>query len=174
MQIEEKSRLIFMKYALPCAGILVKRGNVSQETVDRLFEIVKKKGKIPKDAEKISAVAFSACSIIAIDSGKKVIDRDIIHEYFLFKHDEMIDKRYEIMGDFDTDMCRTRAGIVLSVTRNKALVKNSFGNKEYYTDFIPDLKENDTVVTHWDFVIEKIDNNTAEKMKQKKEQLCLK
>ena len=168
MKIEEKSRALFMKYALPCAGTLVKRGIITQETLDNLLHIVKNNKEIPEGAEKIPAVAFAACSLIAMDKGKKEIDEAVIHDYFLFNHDDMIDKRYEEMGDFDPVACRTRVGSVLSTELEKASVLTDLGPKDFRTDFC-DVHENDNVVTHWDFIVEKIDRELAEKVRHAKE-----
>ncbi len=173
MNIEENSRVLFMKYALPCAGTLVRRGKVSREYIDRLIDIVKNNGKIPKDAEKIFVVAFSACSLIAMDSGKSSIDSDIIREYFLLRHDDVIDRRYEEMGDFDPEACRTRSGIVGSVGDDFAVVNTPLGKGKYRTDFVSDIRRNDVVVTHWNFVVEKIDKNTVERMKVSKKSVKL-
>ncbi len=160
--------MLFMKYALPCAGTLVKRGNITQEKLDDLLDIVKSGKPIPKDAEKIPAVAFAACSLIAIDKGKKEIDEAVIHDYFLFNHDDMIDSRYEKMGDFDPVACRTRVGSVLSVELEKARVLTDLGERDFRTDFC-DVDENDNVVTHWNFVVEKLDKEMAEKVRKAKE-----
>lgn len=162
-----------MKYALPCAGTLVKRGSVSQETIDRLILAVKTGKEIPKDAERIFKVAFSACSLSAIDSGKENIDEKVIRQYYLFGHDKMIDQRYEEMGDFSPDACRIRAGIVQSVRDGFAVVANSAGAAKYRTDYCP-VKEGDLVTTHWDFVVEKIDPETARRMKTQKVELKIK
>ena len=86
-----------MKYALPCSRTLVKRNQVTQEEVDKLIDIVKNNKEIPKNAEKIFKVAFAACSLIALDTGKNKIDEDVIREYFLKKHSDVIEKRYEEM-----------------------------------------------------------------------------
>lgn len=174
MEIEENSRLLFMKYALPCMGVLVKRGKITQETVDRLFDSIKNGKGVPESAEKITEVAFAACSIIAIDNKKEHIDKDVIREYFLFRHDEMVDKRYDIMGDFDQQACRTRPGRVLSVSNGEAIVENSLGKKNYRTDFLPGARSGDLVVTHWNFIVEKIGHETAQKMAEQKEAACVK
>ena len=155
MEIKEDSRLLFMKYALPCAGTLVKRGQVAQKDVDRLINIVKNGGKIPKDVEKIFKVAFSACSLLAIDRKKNNIDSDVIREYFLRKHDDVIDKRHAEMGDFDPESCRIRIGSCESVENGFATVITSQGKKKYRTDFITNPRKNDIVITHWDFIVEK-------------------
>lgn len=150
MEIDESSRILFMKYALPCAGTLVKRGSVNQKYVDQLVGIASKGGKIPKDAEKIFKVAFAACALIAIDAGKKIIDDNIVRKYFLSKHDKIIGKRYAEMGDFDPDMCRVRKGTVECLENEFAFVNG----KKFRTDFVPEVKNGDEVVTHWDFIVE--------------------
>jgi|SRR3989344_595458 len=167
MEIEKNSRILFMKYALPCAGTLVRRDIVSKEYIDNLIEAVKNNQHIPKDAEKIFKVALSACSLIALDNEKQ-IDSDVIREYFLFRHDDMIDKRYEEMGDFDPEACRTRAGVVEFLEEKFAIVKNPSGKRKYRSDFVVDLQKNDIVVTHWNFIVEKIDKKTACKMNMSK------
>ncbi len=173
MEIEEKSRELFMHYAVPCAGTLVKRGTMKKEHWDMLVSCLKSRKKIPKGAEKDFKVAFAACTIIAMDSKKKVIDNEVIREYYLFSHDAMIDKRYEEMGDFDPYMCRIRAGVVESVGEGFALVRNSSGTRKYRTDYASGLKKGDFVTIHWDFVVEKISKSTAEKMIEQKKELKL-
>ncbi len=163
IRIDEKSRPLFMKYALPCAGTLVSRGRVSQEKIDSLIDIVKKGEHIPKDSEKIFTVAFTACSLIALDKKKDIIDESVIRDYFLFRHDDIIDKRFEEMGDFDPEACRTRIGTVLSAEMEKANILTGIGPRDFRTDFC-DIHENDTVVTHWDFIVEKVDREMAQRI----------
>jgi hypothetical protein len=170
VEINEKDRLLFMKYAMPCAGVLVQRGNVAQEDVDEIITAVKA-GKVPRGAEKMCKVAFAACSLIAKDRKKDKIDREVINHYFHFAHDEVIDRRYEEMGDFDTNSCRIRAGVVEAVGKDFAVVSNSSGRRKYKTDFVAGLKKDDIVTTHWNFVVEKIDRATAEKMIEQKAKL---
>lgn len=163
MEIEERSRLLFMKYALPCAGTLVKRGDVKQEYADMLMDAVKNGKRIPEGAERIFKVALAACSLLAGDSGKKSIDEDVIRRYFLFGHDEVIGRRYEEMGDFDPQACRVTAGVVESAGRGFAVVRTLGGRKRYRADYC-NARKGDTVVTHWDFIVEKTDRETAGRM----------
>jgi hypothetical protein len=158
VEIAKTSRPLFMKYALPCAGTLVKRGKVRKEYIDELIDAVKSGKEIPAGAEKIFAVAFAACSLLAKDKGKDIIDDEIIHEYFLSGHDTIIEKRYEEMGDFDKEACRVCIGTVESKGTGKAEVKTKSGSSVFRTDFAPSLKKGDSVITHWDFIVEKTDN----------------
>ncbi len=167
MMIQEESRLLFMKYALPCAGTLVKRGKLAQQDIDELINIIKTGSAVPEGAENIFKVAMAACSLLAMDKGMKLIDDEVIREYFLFGHDDVIDRRYEEMGDFDPEACRTRAGVVEDVLEGAAIVRTSAGAKEYRTDFA-DVREGDLVVVHWNFIVERIDKQAADKMDRRK------
>lgn len=167
MEIKEEDRMLFMKYAVPCAGTLVKRGKLQQEDVNNLVDVLKNDGKMPENCEKNFTVAMAACSLIAMDGGKSVVDSDVIREYFLLKHDDVIDKRYEEMGDFDPEACRTRMGIVLSVEKNRAMVLTSQGKDNYRNDFT-DVKEGDSVIVHWNFIVEKLDKKWRERMECEK------
>ncbi len=164
IEIEEGSRNLFMRYALPCAGTLVKRGTIKQEHVDILIDIVKNNRYIPDGSEKIFKVAFSACSLIAMKNGSESIDRNAIREYFLLGHDDAIEKRYGEMKDFDPQACRIKIGHV-GLAENGSATVGCCGTKKYRTDFVPDAKENDIVITHWDFVVERINKAAAEKIK---------
>jgi hypothetical protein len=151
--MNDKDRLLFMKYALPCAGTLVKRGKITQRELDKLIEIVKNNEEIPTGAENIFKVAMAACTLIAKDSGRG-IDSEIIRDYFINHHDEVIDKRFEEMKDFDPEACRIRKGKVLESGGLFVIVENSSGTGKFRTDFCK-AKEGEEVITHWDFVVEK-------------------
>jgi hypothetical protein len=105
-----------------------------------------------------------------MDNGKPVIDEEVIREYYLFSHDKIIDRRYEEMGDFDPVACRIRPGVVQSVGNGSATVKNNLGVHSYRTDYCP-VSKGDLVTTHWDFVVEKIDRQTAARMEAQKSAL---
>ncbi len=154
VQIDDQSRQLFMKYAIPCGSTLVSRGSITQKELDLLRELVKRGEELPADAEKIFKVAFSACSLLAIDKGKDLIDNDIIHDYFLQGHDFMIDKRFSEMMDFDPQACRVRPGIVESVGNGFASVIIEGELKKFRTDFLPHVKAGDNVITHWDYIVE--------------------
>ena len=162
MEIED--RALFLKYALPCAGTLVKRGVVSQAHVDHLVALVSE-GHVPVEKEEeMFKVANAMCKHIAERMGKPKIDSEVIREYFLLEHSKVVDERYELMRDFNPVDCRTYAGVVLKIEEGHATVRTNLGERVYRTTFARDLKENDKVAVHFDFVIEKISNQTAKKM----------
>lgn len=166
--MKSKDRLVFLRYAVPCIDTLVERGNVKKSFAKNLISSVSK-GKAPEDTEKLFKVAFSACKKIAKRMGKKEIDSDVVRQYFLFEHDELIDIRYKKFGDFNPFECKTYPGIVLKTKKNKALIRIPFKTKVYRTDFVKNLKKNDHVVVHREFVVEKINMNLLNKLDEKYE-----
>lgn len=162
MKIED--RRLFLKYALPCAGTLVKRGDVKKEYVDQLIGIVSD-GNVPEeDAESMFKIANAMCGKIAERMGKKTVDTEVIRTYFLLEHSDVVDDRYALMGDFNPVDCKTYAGTVTQKDGDYATVETRLGRKRYRTAFTRDLKEKDRVVVHWDFIVEKAPKFFVEKM----------
>jgi len=155
---------LFLKYALPCAETLVERGQVSPDYVDSAIEAVAGGKEIPPGVEKIFKTALENCEILAKSSKKDSIDEEIIRNYFLFNHDSTVDSRFCAMGDFDPIECRTYPGKVLEIKGKIATVETPLMTFDYRTDFVPDLKVNDFVVVHRDFVIEKISAGLKERL----------
>jgi hypothetical protein len=150
-----QDRLLFLRYALPCAGTLVKRGNVSQAYLDSTIRLVSE-GKVPNErAEAIFKVANAMCGMLAEREGKTTIDSDVIREYFLVEHSRVVDDRFELMGDFDPVSCKTYVGVVRSVDGPSATVETVLGKNAYKTLFVEDTKKGDKVIVHYDFIIEK-------------------
>lgn len=159
-----KDRLLFLKYALPCAGTLVKRGNVSKEYVESLVKLVSD-GKVPgENAEAMFKVANAMCDKIAKRMEKDSVDSDVIRQYFLLEHSEVVDDRYELMKDFDPVSCKTYAGRVVSCNNGSAVVETRLGKRDYKAAFAKGVKPGDSVVVHWNFIIEKVPEKYASLM----------
>jgi hypothetical protein len=164
MMVEDK--LLFLKYALPCASTLVRRGVVSQDYVDNLIRLVSE-GKVPeKGAESMFKVANAVCEYIARDMGKSTIDAKVIRSYFLLNHSKVVDERFETMKDFNPTDCKTYSGIVTEVNGDSAVVETVLGRKRYRTDFCSDVKKDDRVAVHFDFIVEKISAELSKRMNE--------
>ena len=165
MKIESKDdRLLFLKYALPCASTLVKRGNVSEEYVQHLVQLASK-GKVPKEkAEEMFKVATAMCDYWAEKMHKDNVDSSVIRRYFLLEHSKVVDDRYEIMRDFNPVDCKTYLGSVVSSDTNFARVKTKLGIRRYRKTFVKDAKKGDTVIVHFDYIIERAPKQFITKM----------
>lgn len=160
-----EDRLLFMKYALPCAHTLVERGTLSQETLDDLHRRVANQDCQPGD-ELHFKVAHAFCTLLAKRHGKP-ISSPIIREYFLFKHDEAIDKRFAEKGDFDPEACRTTPGRVLSAGTSLK-IQTPEKKATYKNPYQLDLQPGDYVTVHWDVAVEPIHQEMARKMLESK------
>ncbi|MBI4182287.1 MAG: hypothetical protein HY520_04955 [Candidatus Aenigmarchaeota archaeon] len=147
-------RSLFLRYALPCAGTLVRRGKVTQDWVDELVRAVSGGAAIPQGAEQVFAVACAACSLRALDQGKQAIGPEVIRGYFRKGHDAVIDRRYAEMRDFDPEACRVRTGVVEDVSGSRARVRLGAQVRILRTDLFPRVRAGMRVVAHWDFIVE--------------------
>jgi len=165
-------RLLFLRYALPCASTLVRRGVISQDQVNRMITLVSKNQLPPEGAESIFKVANAMCTIIARRMGKRLIDDEVIRQYFLMEHSKVVDDRFSLMKDFDPTDCRTYAGKVVKVNKDTALVKTSLGEKKYRTIFARDVKENDDVAVHFNFIVERVPDQILKRIKEDNKEIA--
>jgi len=161
---DEKARLLFLRYALPCAETLVKRGIISKEYIRKLMKNVSFNEEVPKNSERIFKTAVLMCKRISKRFGKKFISESVVRKYFLFEHDKAIDKRYKMFKDFDSLTCRTYPGKVVSLKNRKAVVKTTIGKRRYKINLTQGLKIGDNVVVHRNFVVEKINESLAKRL----------
>lgn len=158
--LNQKDRLLFLKYAVPCATTLVQRKTISKKNFEELLENVKN-GKTPSgEPEKIFKVAYAMCSSKALAKNKE-IDAKTIRDYFWLGHDAVVDERFGLMRDFDPGHCKTFPGIVTQTNGEKAMVKTSLGKVECSTAFEKKAKKNDFVVVHRGYIVEKVGKKTA-------------
>jgi hypothetical protein len=162
MRIDD--RLLFLRYALPCAGTLVKRGAISQAQVDKMIDLVSKDRLPPEGVESVFKVANAMCTVIAKRMGKESIDDEVIRQYFIMEHSKVVDDRFSLMKDFNPVDCKTYTGKVIGLENGEAIVSTVLGKRSYKTIFAKNVKENDDVVVHYDYVIEKISSRTAKKV----------
>ncbi|VVB54944.1 Uncharacterised protein [uncultured archaeon] len=154
MRIVERG--LFFRYALPCAGTLVRRGNISGEELDEVVALVAAGKDAPNGWEKHFKVALTWLTFIAENNGKNVIDADVMHRYYWFMHDRVIADRYALMGDFDPQSCRIHVGKVMNVRGKKAILYSTKGKVAVSTLLSGPLKEGDYVAFHYGYVVEKI------------------
>lgn len=158
--LSQADRLLFLKYAVPCATTLVKRNSISQKEYDELYSKAKS-GVVPGgEPEKIFKVAYAKCLASAMEKGSG-INKEIIRDYFWLGHDAVIEERFELMKDFDPVHCKTFPGVVLDASAGMAKVKTSIGQLDASADFEPSAKKGDFVVVHRGIIVEKISETEA-------------
>ena len=145
---------LFLRYAIPCGNVLVKRKTISKDKLDKM-KVNLINGRDIRDIEKTFKVASSMCYIITRKMKKNKIDKAVIRKYFWSEHAKAIEWRHNIYKDFDKKLCRVYPGRVTSIGE-KAIVLTPIGKRELRTDFVSDLMKNDLVTVHYDYIVEKI------------------
>ncbi|MBN2330562.1 MAG: hypothetical protein JXC85_01995 [Candidatus Aenigmarchaeota archaeon] len=159
-----KDKELFLRYAVPCGEVLVRRGELKRELLHELKQSVEHGQEIDADVGQIFKVAGRMCTILAKRMGKSEIDGEVIRRYFMLEHEKAIRWRKLVRPDIDVKQCMVYPGKVLRIDFEKALVQTPLGEAMLRNDFNPDLRRGDVVSTHYDFVSEKIKRSHARKM----------
>jgi hypothetical protein len=162
-----KNKELFLKYAIPCGEVLVRRGEIEPEILENLRKSVECGDNIEIDVAEFFPVAARMTTILAKRMGKKEVDEEIIRRYFLLEHEKAIRWRMKIHPDVKIRDCMVYPGRVLKIYSDSVLVKTLLGEIFLRNDFNNNLKIKDWVSTHYDYVSEKINPNYANKMRNK-------
>ncbi|MFC2175258.1 hypothetical protein ACFLQ2_05365 [archaeon] len=129
MQLVAKE--LFLKYALPCGSVLVKRGTITQEQLREL-----------ETDPTIFKVGLFMCEQAAKNLGKSTIDAEAIHQYFWMDHDEHL-KHAE--GDVDPRLCTVWPAEYLGENR----ARTPIDERKVNISFTPNVKSGDYVTVHY-------------------------
>jgi len=161
-----KDRELFLRYAVPCGEVLVKRGEVGEDLLKQLNNSVKNREEINYPVEDVFKVASRMCTIIAKKMGKNEIDAEVIRRYFLIEHESAIRWRQQIRPELKLEECLVHPGRVLKLGDENVLVKTPLGERMFRNDFAQNLRPKDWVSVHYDYVAEKISENHVNRMKR--------
>ncbi len=164
-----KDRELFLRYAIPCGEVLVKRGELREELLKGLNDSVKNREEIETPIENVFKVAARMCTILAKQMGKMEIDSEVIRKYFLIEHEKAIKWRKEIKPDLKIKECLVYPGRILRIGQDRVLVRTPLGEKLFRGDFAGGLKPKDRVSVHYDYVSEKIKADHVNRMLKRRE-----
>ena len=122
-----KDKELFLRYAIPCGDVLVKRGELRHDLLQELNDSVANGQEIDMPVGKIFKVASRMCTILAKRMGKSEIDAEVIRRYFLLEHEKAIEWRKKLRPDISVKDCLVYPGKVLKIDFDKALVKTPLG-----------------------------------------------
>lgn len=158
-----KDRALFLKYAIPCGSILVKRGEVPKKTMDKLRDDFLAGRPIEQDLDKIFRVGVRMLSLTALEMGKSVIDREVIRRYFWFEHPACLRLRAQEHPDIEPALCTVLPARVLETGRD-VLVDTPLGKRTVRPDFTPGIKPGDRATVHYSHIVEKISEKDADSL----------
>lgn len=152
--------VLFLKYAFPCSFIIMQRNEITQEEFNMLENAAKHDKVIPREIlERVYKRAFEKIKIVAKEMNKDHWDIEVIKEYFVKRHNDMIDK-----GMFDygkapatlKKLCKIHKATVLEVKDDMLIVSYPEGKRVVMNHFVKDAKVGDIVTIHYGYAIEKL------------------
>jgi len=158
---------LFLRYAIPCGEVLVRRGSLDPRLLKKAERIVTDGKTANIDPARMFPVAAKMCTLIALRMGKKAIDAEVIRRYFLFEHEKAVRWRAKIYPDVIPEKCIVFPARVLR-SGELLLVNTPAGKRILDARFAPEVRRGDWVSTHYSYASEKIPSGTARRMMKKK------
>ncbi|MCK4328151.1 MAG: hypothetical protein KAW41_06850 [Candidatus Diapherotrites archaeon] len=140
MELADKE--LFLRYALPCGRVLVKRGTITQEQLDQGLSI----------DPALFKVGLFMCAQAAKALGKDSIDRGAIRQYFWLDHDSALVEHAKTHPDIDINLCTVWPAEYLG----NSLVRIPPGERKVNISYTPNLKKGDYATVHYDRTCEVI------------------
>ncbi|MBT7903231.1 hypothetical protein HN587_05190 [Candidatus Woesearchaeota archaeon] len=159
----------FLKYAFPCAFVLVQQGKITEEKRLALETALLNKTPLDKsELELLFPSAFRRIKQVAIQLNKPIWDRSIIEVYFKEFHNKFIDGKegfYSKTPPSFREFCKVHR--VKIIMRNETTAKveylepndNINRPKHMIVKLIPNVKVGDIVFTHLGYLIEIANSN---------------
>jgi hydrogenase maturation factor len=164
MMIEDVN--LFLRYAVPCGKVLVKRRTLSKERLEYLERCVIEGNEPVGNLEEDFKIGFRMLMLTALRMGKNTIDREVIRKYFWKDHKKCLEWRSQMMKDIEPDKCMVGAGKVVAVEGDNVIIEAKDDRRKVNRRFEPEVKEDDWVVTHYDYIVEKVTPEQASKVNE--------
>jgi HupF/HypC family protein len=152
----------FLRYAYPCAYIILQRGNITSEKLKELEDIaINNKEVSRKELEKIFFRAFEFIDEIAKQRNKDRWDPEVIKSYFYEDHNKIIENKRGTYAKFPEvlrKLSRVEKAIVVGKKEEILTVKYRDEKRNVFDHFVPEVKIGDIVTIHYGYAIEIVDS----------------
>ncbi|MFH1376227.1 MAG: HypC/HybG/HupF family hydrogenase formation chaperone [Candidatus Woesearchaeota archaeon] len=149
----------FLKYSFPCAFIANQRGVINFEEFKRLEDAAINNKVLPREfLEKVFVMAFGRIQKLADELGKDKWNFDVIKEYFITRHNDIIDQgfsSYAKAPESLKNLCRIHKAKVLEI-RDDFLIVEYGGNRKrtVMKSLVPGVSIGDSVSIHYGYAVE--------------------
>jgi hypothetical protein len=148
----------FLRYAYPCAYIIMQRGEISPKELRELEKTAIGNGEISRDRlENVFHRAFVFIDKLAQMRGKDRWDAEVIKEYFLSYHNEVIDKGEGIYGsapEMLKELSRVAEGLIKDKKGDVLVIDYGRKRRDVLNHFVPQAKVGDKVRIHYGYAVE--------------------
>lgn len=153
--------VFFLKYAYPCSFIIKQRGEIDEKEMEELRQAAIKSLPLPKEKlEKIFFRAFQKISPIAKRMKKDVWDIEVLREYFINQHNNIIEKgmyAYAQAPQTLKNLCKVHKAKVIEKNEDALIVEYGEGKiRPVLNELVPQAKVGDIVTIHYGYAVEKL------------------
>ncbi|MGD9276122.1 MAG: hypothetical protein PVJ67_03030 [Candidatus Pacearchaeota archaeon] len=156
------AEVFFLKYAFPCANVLLQKGTISREDYDLLEDATKKKEVLSREfLEKCFPAAFRRIKKLAETMQRNYWDIEVMKEYWHHDHNLNIDAgegNYSKFPNSFCDFCKVHIAEVEKILpQGFLLIKYGDIERPVNSEYISDIKVGDKVRIHHAYAIEKVE-----------------
>jgi len=152
---DKEAKKIFMRYALPCSD---------EERRKEIIRYINEDEEADIDTSESFPTATNMLKIMAHEKGEKEVDKEIIREYFWFRHGEMLK---ENNPDKDVKKCLVMPGKIKSKEGKEGIVELVNGEeKKVDLSTLEETGKGSWVVIHRDYASEKINEEDKDDIKE--------
>ncbi len=154
--------VLFVKYAFPCAFIIRQRGEISEEELSQLENAALHSKKLDRAfLERIFFRAFRRIEKLAVEMKKNKWDFEVIHDYFVSRHNELIKngmETYEKAPASLRNLCMVHRAKIKEIRGNILVVQYGKENKlrPVVGEMISNPKVGEFVTIHYGYAVEKV------------------
>ncbi|MFH1642464.1 MAG: hypothetical protein ABIC04_06215 [Nanoarchaeota archaeon] len=148
----------FLRYAFPCAYIIMQKGEIDKSELAELEKIAVNNSDISRNRlEKIFHRAFDHIKELAKIMDKDAWDQEVIKQYFRSYHNKIIEQgkgAYATAPQILKELSKVNKATIIS--QKDDILKVEFENKKRYVlnHFVPTAKVNDEVYIHYGYAVE--------------------
>lgn len=153
----------FLRYAFPCAHVLLESGVITKERYDGLEGCAKSGEVLPRDViEDSFPAAFRRIKVLAEEMGvRDYWDMQVMEEYWYRNHNEVIDRKegnYAKFPESFRDFCKVHVAEVVKLLPEGFLsIEYNETRRPVSGEYVPGIKVGEKVRVHHAYAVERVD-----------------
>ena len=148
----------FLRYAYPCAFVIRQRAEIDDSLLEKLRKAAVNDEPVERELiEKIFFRAFRRIKKIAEELSKDCWDKEIIKEYFVNRHNKLIDagiEEYSKAPKTLRELCKVYKAKVVEKKGDVIIVEYNSKRRPVLSDFVK-AEVGDEVMIHYGYAVEK-------------------
>ena len=151
----ESAEQVFLRYAFPCAQVLVDQEKITREEYEFLHSRVISNKPVRK--ARLEELFKAAVRRIQKVYGEGYWNKDNIRNYFLIHHNAFIEQGegdFEYVSETLRKLCRVRKGRIKAKDGHVITVDHDGEEKKVMGHLIPEARRGDLISTHLGFAVE--------------------